>query len=85
MRPAFSLGIDCPRQTRSGLPDHEKRLLAVSLNVDRRQMIDTELTALGQRIKPDIAERARERMVSGKSDPERNCAHPLDVKMTSTP
>jgi len=55
---AESLGIDCPRQTRSNLDEHEKRLLAVSLNVDRRQMSDTELTALGGRIKPDIAARA---------------------------
>ncbi len=58
---AESLGINCPRQTRRDLLPHEKRLLAVSLNIDRRQMTDTEMTALGRRIKPDIAERARER------------------------
>jgi len=58
---ADSLGMDYPTQVRAGLAEWEKRLLAVTLNVDRRQMTDAQRVMLGQTIEPDIAHKAKAR------------------------
>lgn len=63
---ARELGIKCPTKVRKGLPDYEKRLHAVALNLARRQLSDAQKTVLGEKIEPDIAERARRRMLAGK-------------------
>jgi N6-adenosine-specific RNA methylase IME4/ParB-like chromosome segregation protein Spo0J len=59
---AEELGIDYPLETRRGLSAHEKRLLAVSLNIDRRQLNTTQLAVLYGLVKPDFERRARTRM-----------------------
>jgi len=61
---AAELGIDYPTVVRAGLPDHEKRLLAVSLNLARRHLTDAQKALIGRDIEPDIAKRARERMAA---------------------
>lgn len=62
---ANQLGIDYPIVTRTGLPEHEKRLHAVTLNLARRHLTDGQKTLVGRTIEPDIAERARLRMAAG--------------------
>jgi hypothetical protein len=62
---ADSLGIDYPRQTRSRLAEWEKRLLAVTLDIDPRQLTAAQLTLLGKQIAPDVTERARARQAHG--------------------
>ncbi len=49
---------------RSGLAEHEKRLLAVDLNMARRQLTDGQKAMLGREIEPDIAEQARQRQIA---------------------
>lgn len=67
-RIANELGIDYPKEVRTGLADHEKRLLAVDLNLARRHMTDAQKVLLGRAIEPDIAERSRIRQIeSGKA------------------
>lgn len=61
---ADSLGIGYPTVVRTGLAPHEKRILAVELNVARRSYTDALLAMLGRSIEPDIAERARLRQES---------------------
>lgn len=61
---ARELGIKCPTKVRKGLPDYEKRLHAVALNLARRQLSDAQKTVLGEKIEPDIAERARARQLA---------------------
>ena len=60
---ANSLGIEYPTIVRRDLLDHEKRILAVELNVARRHFTDAQLAEAGRRIEPDVAERARLRQV----------------------
>lgn len=60
---ADSLGIEYPRIIESGLAEHEKRIFVAELNAARRQMTDAQKVALGKRIEPDIAERARLRQI----------------------
>jgi ParB-like chromosome segregation protein Spo0J len=61
---ADSLGIEYPRIIETGLDEHEKRIFVAELNVARRQMTDAQKVALGKKIEPDIAERARLRMLA---------------------
>lgn len=71
---ADSLGIDYPKIVRAGLAPHEKRLLAVELNLARRQLTEAQKVLLGKKIEPDIAARARQREYAGKAqDPVDNC------------
>ena len=59
---AQELGVDCPvGKPVVGLADHDKRLLAVAVNVKRRHLTSMQQTMLGRIIEPDIAERARRR------------------------
>jgi len=58
---AAEFGIDCPRIVRAGLSEHEKRLLAVTLNLARRQLTDAQKVLLGRTIEPDVAARSAER------------------------
>ena len=58
---AAELGIDCPRIVKAGLSEHEKRLLAVTLNLARRQLTDAQKVLLGRTIEPDVAARSAER------------------------
>jgi N6-adenosine-specific RNA methylase IME4 len=62
---ADSLGIRYTTETRKGLSDAEKRLLAVDLNLARRQLTDAQKALIGRQIEPDIAARARERELAG--------------------
>ncbi len=43
---AAELGIDCPRDVRTGLSDSVKRTLAISLNKDRRHLTRAQVQAL---------------------------------------
>ena len=43
------------------LAEHEKRILAVELNVARRHLTDAQKVLAGKAIEPDLAERARRR------------------------
>jgi ParB-like chromosome segregation protein Spo0J len=61
---ADSLGIEYRRDIRTGLAPHEKRLLAVELNMARRQLTDAQKAQLGRTIEPDIAERSRLRQLA---------------------
>jgi ParB-like chromosome segregation protein Spo0J len=62
---AQELGVDCPvGKPVVGLADHDKRLLAVAVNVKRRHLTDMQQAAVGEVIEPDIAERARRRQGS---------------------
>lgn len=65
---AGELGIDYPTVVRRGLPEHEKRLHAVTLNLARRHLTDGQKTLIGRTIEPDVAERARLRMAAGGGD-----------------
>lgn len=67
-RIARELGIDCPRVVKKGLAEHEKRILAVELNVARRQFTDAQRIEAGRAIEPDIAERARLRMLAAQKN-----------------
>ncbi len=61
---AQELGVDCPvGKPVVGLADHDKRLLAVAVNVKRRHLTSMQQTMLGRIIEPDIAERARRRQI----------------------
>jgi len=61
---ADSLGIEYPKQVMAGLSPEERRVLAVSLNVDRRHLTDGQQVVLGKKIEPDIAKIANARMVA---------------------
>lgn len=67
-RIAWELGIEYPTVIRSGLPEHEKRLHAVTLNLARRHLTDAQKTLVGREIEPDIAQRAKLRMAAGGGD-----------------
>jgi len=59
---ADSLGIRYETVIESGLPEFKKRILALSLNVDRRQMTDAQRVLAAEEIEPDYREQARARM-----------------------
>ena len=61
---ADSLGIEDPKQTNAGLSPEEKRVLAVSLNVDRRHLTDGQQVVIGKKIEPDIAKIAKRRQLA---------------------
>lgn len=63
-RIADELGVPCRQEVRSGLADHEKRILAAELNSARRQLTDAQKVELGRQIEPDIAERAKLRQIA---------------------
>lgn len=58
---ADSLGVEYPTRVMPGLSAHEKRVLAVSLNVDRRHLTDAQKVLLGKKIEPDVVAMAKER------------------------
>jgi N6-adenosine-specific RNA methylase IME4/ParB-like chromosome segregation protein Spo0J len=58
---ADSLGIRYTTETRKGLSDVDKRLLAVDLNLARRHLTEAQKVLIARQIEPDIAERARQR------------------------
>lgn len=64
---ADSLGIEYPTIVRAGLSVHEKRLLAVELNLARRHLTDAQKALMGERIEDDIAALARQRMAEAGS------------------
>lgn len=68
-RIAAELGIDCPRTVRGGMAEHEKRLHAVALNLDRRHLSEPQKVLLGRTIEPDVAEAARLRQVQAEGQP----------------
>jgi len=49
------------RIVKAGLSEHDKRLLAVELNLARRQLTDAQKVLLGRQIEPDVSARSRER------------------------
>jgi len=57
------LGVPIRTVVRSGLLEHEKRLHAVALNMNRRHLTDAQKALIGESIEPDIAERARLRQL----------------------
>jgi N6-adenosine-specific RNA methylase IME4 len=61
---AEALGIDYPKVVRSGLPEYEKRLHAVRLNLARRHLIDGQKFLLAEKIAPDVAKRAEARRLA---------------------
>jgi ParB-like chromosome segregation protein Spo0J len=65
---ADSLGIDYPKIVRAGLADYEKRILAVELNLARRQLTEAQKVLIGEKIKPDIRERARQRQIAAQNN-----------------
>jgi ParB-like chromosome segregation protein Spo0J len=69
---ADSLGIDYPVDVKAGLSESQKRLLAVDLNLARRQLTDAQKVLLGRQIEPDVAEEARQRQAHGKTAPGRS-------------
>lgn len=51
---ATELGIDCPREVRTGLTEADKRALAISLNRDRRHLTRSQVQELvAQSVKAD--------------------------------
>lgn len=60
---ADSLGIDYPSEVRTGLSESQKRLLAVDLNLARRQLTDAQKATLGRTIEPDVEAEARRRQI----------------------
>jgi ParB-like chromosome segregation protein Spo0J len=68
------LGLECPTALPvSGLSDYEKRLLSVSVNVNRRHLTDAQRALVGIDIEPDVVKRAEERMLAGvAADPPEN-------------
>jgi len=65
---ADSLGIDYPSEVRTGLNEAQKRLLAVDLNLARRQLTDAQKATLGRTIEPDVEAEAKRRQIElGKS------------------
>jgi ParB-like chromosome segregation protein Spo0J len=63
MRIAAELGIKCPTIVRKDMAEYDKRIHAVMLNLARRQLTDAQKVMLGERIEPDITERARVRQI----------------------
>ena len=55
------LGVDFPTTTKVGLSEAEKRLYAISRNLDRRHLTDAQKVVLGMQIEPDIADAAKTR------------------------
>ncbi len=63
---ASELGIDCPRDVRTGLSDVEKRTIAISLNKDRRHLTREQVRALvAESVKadPQLTDREHARRV----------------------
>lgn len=73
---ADSLGIRYESVVEVGLPEHEKRILALSLNVDRRQVTDAQRVLAAESVEEDYRERARRRMAEAgaKAAPGKPCA-----------
>lgn len=73
---ADSLGIEYPKEVRMGLSEAQKRLLAVDLNMARRQLTDGQKLLLAEQIAPDIRAEAKKRqgtrtdLTSASSDAE---------------
>jgi len=57
-RIAAELGVDCPHIVRAELPEHEKRLQAVVMNMARRHSTDAQRVLVGRKIESDLAKRA---------------------------
>ncbi len=74
---ADSLGLDCPREVRTGLNDAQKRILAAELNIARRHLTDAQKVQIGLLIEPDVAAEANRRMLSKlKNSPDSSlCAN----------
>ena len=67
---AAELGIDCPRDVRTGLTDSVKRTLAISLNKDRRHLTRAQVQALLEesvKADPQLSDREHSRRL-GVSD-----------------
>lgn len=79
---AAELGIDCPRIVKAGLSEHEKRLLAVDLNLARRQMTDAQKVKLGESIKADVAAEAKARQGTRSDMAPTSAAVAAEVKRT---
>jgi len=87
---AQELGIKCPTIVRREMAEHDKRIHAVMLNLARRQLTDGQKVLLGERIEPDIAERALSRMSAGGGDKKskqaksgtENFPYPIEPKET---
>ena len=63
---AAELGIDCPRDVRTGLSDSVKRTLAISLNKDRRHLTRAQVQALVEesvKADPQLSDREHARRV----------------------
>jgi ParB-like chromosome segregation protein Spo0J len=75
---AAELGIEyATTSTERGLADHDKRILAVRLNTNRRQLSDAQRLAVAEAIRPAFEERARLRQTElGRTHGE---ADPLDA------
>lgn len=70
---ATELDLPFPKEVRAGLSEAEKRIEAVVLNLARRHLTDAQRVLAGRAIEPEVAKRARERMLAGKAhDPEEN-------------
>ncbi len=52
----------------TAIPDDDKRILAAELNVARRHLTDAQQIELGRTIEPDVAERARLRMLATQNN-----------------
>jgi ParB-like chromosome segregation protein Spo0J len=61
---ADSLGIAYETVVEAGLAEHEKQILALSLNVDRRQITDAQRVVAAEKIEPAFKESARLRQIA---------------------
>lgn len=68
---ADSLGIEYPKEVRTGLSEAQKRLLAVDLNMARRQLTDGQKLLLAEQIAPDIRAEAKKRQIAGLKQGDR--------------
>ncbi len=64
---ATEMAIPYPQEVRAGLSEAEKRIEAVVLNLARRHLTDAQRVLAGRAIEPEVAKRARERMLAGKA------------------
>ena len=58
---ADSLGKEYPKEVRAGLSEAQKRLLAVELNIARRQLTDGQKLLLAEQMRPAVAAEAMAR------------------------
>ncbi len=64
---ATELGIPYPQEVRAGLSEAERRIEAVVLNLARRHLTDAQRVLAERAIEPEVARRARERMLTGQA------------------